>query len=206
MKENDLGFYRAWQSKTQAPMFLWVYYHHPMEPALIEGWKCFPHVMVHESARAMRLFIRDGVRGIFECGEQDQLEQYVIARVWDDPDADVEAMIDEFFRLYFGAAGEPLQRFYRRLEQIACDPANYPKPILRDNGIDWKRAAWETLGTAERMAELDALMAQASALATPPVERQRVALWRSALWDWMCQGREQKAAAKPGATKESSTR
>ena len=128
MKENDLQLYHGWQQKTRAPMFLWVYYHHPMEPALIEKWKCFPHVMVHQTARAMQTFIREGVRGIFECGEQDQLEQYVMARVWDDPDLDVDALIDEFFRLYFGAARDPMKRFYQRLEEIACDPANYPDP------------------------------------------------------------------------------
>ncbi len=101
MKENDLRFYRDWQAKSKAPMFLWVYYHHPMEPALINRWKCFPHVMVHQTAQAMRMFIRDGVRGIFECGEQDQLEQYVMAKVWDDPNVNVDELIDEFFRLYF---------------------------------------------------------------------------------------------------------
>ena len=63
--------------------------------------------MVHETAKAMQTFITDGVRGIFECGEQDQLEQYVMAKVWDDPSVDVDAVIGEFFRLYFGAAGEP---------------------------------------------------------------------------------------------------
>jgi hypothetical protein len=49
------------------------------EPSLIDRWKCFPHVMVHQTAEAMRLFLRDGVRGIFECGEQDQLEQQRVA-------------------------------------------------------------------------------------------------------------------------------
>ena len=196
MRENDLKFYREWREKTRAPMFLWVYYHHPMEPALIDKWKCFPHVMVHETAKAMQMFIRDGVRGIFECGEQDQLEQYVMAKVWDNPSVDVDALIDEFFRLYFGAAGEPMKRFYLRLEEIACDPANYPAPYYRRDGIDWKKVAWERLGTPERMEELGALIAQAAKLAGTGAEKQRVALWRSALWEWMCQGREQYLATQ----------
>ncbi len=185
MKENDMRFYKAWQEKTEAPMFLWVYYHHPMEPALIEKWKCFPHVMFHETARAMRMFIRDGVRGIFECGEQDQLEQYVMAKVWDDPEVDVDGLIDEFFHLYFGAAGEPMKRFYLRLEEIACDPTNYPPPYHRRDGINWRANAWERLGTAKRMAELGALIAQAEELAGTETEKQRVALWRRAIWEWM---------------------
>lgn len=196
MKENDLRFYRGWQEKSKAPVFLWVYYHHPMEPALIDKWKCFPHVMVHETARAMRMFIRDGVRGIFECGEQDQLEQYVMAKVWDDPEVDVDGLIDEFFHLYFGAAAEPMKRFYLRLEEIACDPTNYPSPYHRRDGINWKAVAWERLGTAERMAEFEALVSQAEERAGTETEKQRVALWRSAIWDWMSQGREQYLATE----------
>jgi hypothetical protein len=177
-------------------MFLWVYYHHPMEAGLIGHWKCFPNVMVHRTATEMRHFIRDGVRGIFECGEQDQLEQYIMAKVWDDPDLDVDGAIDEFFRLYFGPAAEPMKRFYLRLEQIACDPANYPAQVTRRDGIDWKTAAWQTLGTAERMDELGALMTQAENLAGSGPERERVALWRQALWDWMIQGRKEFLATK----------
>lgn len=196
MKENDLRFYRGWQEKSKAPMFLWVYYHHPMEPALIDKWKCFPHVTVHETVRAMRMFIRDGVRGIFECGEQDQLEQYVMAKVWDDPEVDVDGVIDEFFRLYFGAAAGPMKRFYLGLEEIVCDPTNYPSPYHRRDGINWKAVAWERLGTAERMEKLGALIAQAEGLAGTETEKQRVALWRGAIWEWMRQGRDQYLAAQ----------
>lgn len=183
MRENDMKFYQGWQSKAKAPKFLWVYYHHPMEMALIQGWKCFPNVMVHETAKSMRMFIRDGYRGIFQCGEQDQLEQYVIAKVWDSPDADVDGLIDEFFRLYFGAAAEPMKKFYLRLEHIATDPSNCRG--------DFKGAAWKNLGTAERMQELGDLIAEAEKLAGTETEKQRVSMWRKAIWDWMCQGREQ---------------
>jgi hypothetical protein len=191
MRENDLRLYGQWQEKSKAPMFLWVYYHHPMEPALIDRWKCFPNVMIHETAKSMRRFIRDGVRGIFECGEQDQLEQYVIAKVWDDPDLDLDALVDEFFSLYFGPAGGAMKKFYLRLEEIACDPGNYPPPYRRRDGINWKAVAWERLGTAERMGELGALLAQATQAGGTEAERQRLGLWRRAIWDWMVEGREQ---------------
>jgi hypothetical protein len=196
MRANDSQFYKGWREKTGAPMFLWVYYHHPMEPALIEKWKCFPHVMVHQTAKAMQRFIHDGVRGIFECGEQDQLEQYVMAKVWDDPALDVDALIDEFFKGCFGAAAEPMKRFYLRLEAIACDQSNYPPPYHRPDGIAWKKVAWERLGTAERMQELGALMTEAETRAGTEKEKRRVALWRSALWQWMVEGREQFLAAE----------
>lgn len=201
MRDNDLGFYRAWQQKAKAPMFLWVYYHHPMEPALIDRWKCFPHVMIHDTVRAMQMLIRDGVRGIFECGEQDQLEQYAMTKVWDNPDLDVDTLIDEFFRLYFGAAGEPMKAFYLRLEQIACDRSNYPSPYHRPDGINWRRAAWEKLGTQERVEELGQLIKRAETLAGTDAEKQRVKLWRNAIWEWIREGREAHVKAQAAAEK-----
>ena len=198
MKSNDFSFYEGWRSRTQAPMFLWVYYHHPMEPALIGRWKSFPHVMVHDTAHSMQKFLRDGVRGIFECGEQDQVEQYVMARVWRDPAVDVDAVIADFFQRYFGPAAEPMRRFYLGLEAIACDPANYPPPYLRASGIDWKKVAWEKLGTPERLKVLGALIHEAEAAAGSGPERKRVDLWRAALWDWMEAG--SKAATASAST------
>ena len=103
----------------------------------------------------------------------------------------VDELVDDFFRLYFGAAGQPMKEFYLRLENIACDPANYPAPYHRSNGIDWRKVAWERLGTAERMEQLGALMSQGERLAEANVEKQRVAQWRKAFWEWMRQGREQ---------------
>ena len=80
------------------------------------------------------------------CGEQDMLEGYVIAKLWDDPTQDVNALLDEFFRLYFGAAAKPMKKFYLALEKIATNPKNYPRPYYRRNGIDWRllrRPRWQ---------------------------------------------------------------
>ncbi len=200
MRENDMKLYKEWLGKARAPMFLWNYYHHPMEPALIDKWKCFPNVMVHRSAESMRMFIRDGIRGIFICGEQDMLEAYIIAKIWDDPRQDVDDLLHEFFVRYFGASAKPMEAFYRELERIATDPKNYPPPLYRKNGIDWKNVAWTHLGTAPRMAKLGALMDQAQRLAHTDIEKQRVALWREAFWTWMEEGRAQYLAGESGTT------
>lgn len=191
MYENDMALYYDWLKKAKAPVFLWNYYHHPMEAGLGGGFKCFPNIMVHETAKIMRKFIEDGIRGIFICGEQDMLEGYVIAKIWDDPTQDVDTILDEFFRLYFGNASEPMKKFYLQIEQIACNPENYPKPYYKPNGIDWKNVAWTTLGTEERMKALEGFILQAQSLAQTDAEKQRVQQWREALWDWMVKGREE---------------
>ncbi|MBM3289792.1 MAG: DUF4838 domain-containing protein [Candidatus Hydrogenedentes bacterium] len=200
MRENDMTLYREWLTTAKSPVYLWNYYHHPMEPSLIDKFKCFPNVMVHESARTARMFIRDGVRGVFVCGEQDMLESYAIAKIWDDPNQDVDAMLHEFFDLYFGAASRPMEKFYRTIESIACDPKNYPRPYYRKNGIDWKNVAWMTLGTAERMERLGKLMAEAEKRARSEMEKRRVALWRDAIWKWMVDGRTEHLAKMQSKT------
>jgi hypothetical protein len=167
-------------------MFLWNYYHHPMEPALIDKWKCFPNVMVHETGRAARMFIKDGVRGIFECGEQDQLEHYVMIKLWDDPGLDTDALLDEFFSLYFGNAARPMNQFYRLIESTACNQALYPPKLHKQD----KNIAWKNLGTAEVMKKLSMLMSEADTQANTETEKQRVALWRDSIWKWMLDGRE----------------
>jgi hypothetical protein len=81
-----------------------------------------------------------------------------------------------------------MKRFYLRLEEIACDPANYPAPYLRADGVNWRKVAWERLGTPERMDELGALIGKAEQAAGTELEKKRVALWKAALWDWMREG------------------
>jgi len=191
MRENDMAMYHAWLKQSKAPVFLWNYYHHPMEAGLIGGFKCFPNIMVHETARIMKQFIDDKIRGIFICGEQDMLEGYIIAKIWDDPTQNVDEILDEFFTFYFGNASEPMKKFYLQIEKIACNPENYPEPYYKKNGIDWKSVAWTSLGTEERMKELGEFISQAQESAQTEVEKQRVQQWKEALWLWMLHGREE---------------
>lgn len=200
VRDNDMKFYREWLAQSKAPVYLWNYYHHPMEPALIEKWKCFPNIMVHETARAARMFIQDGVRGIFECGEQDQLEHYVMLKIWDDPTADTDKLLDEFFALYFGGAAQPMNRFYRELESIACNQSLYPSGLHKQN----RRVAWKNLGTPDNMRKLAALMDQAQQAAATDTERQRVALWRNSIWQWMLDGRAEYEARTSPSSKPTS--
>ena len=91
-----------------------------------------------------------------------------------------------------------MKRFYLEIEQIATDPANYPAPYYRRDGVDWKAVAWECLGTEERMTRLGALMDQAQAAASTEQEKLRVGLWHDALWKWMQEGCAEHLAAPAG--------
>jgi len=43
--ENDALVYRSWVGHDSRPIHLWNYFHHPMEPAVIQKWNCFPCFM-----------------------------------------------------------------------------------------------------------------------------------------------------------------
>ncbi|MBE7503094.1 MAG: DUF4838 domain-containing protein [Verrucomicrobiales bacterium] len=183
---NELGHYSRWVTDGR-PVFLWNYYCFPEEPAVINRWHCFPGFSVHELAKLARRFARDGVQGTFFCGIGEQVDWYATLKLYDDASQDVEALLDEFFRLYFGAASRPMQAFYSLIEATYSNPAHWDQ-----NGghHQTEAVAWETLGTEAIMAQLAELIREAGELAGTPEEQQRVALWKTGVWDYMVQGRQ----------------
>lgn len=197
MERNDMAFYESWVSKEKdRPIYLWLYYCFPEEVAMNSGWNCFPGFFAHTLDRQFKRFAKDGVRGAFLNNLGDYLDTYLTFRYLDDPGQDVDRLIDEFHTLYYGAAAVPMKQLYLRIEEIFSDPANYPEDIRsgKRHSHQTEEMAWGCLGTAERMAELGALMAEARRLAGSDLEKQRVALFEKGIWDYMVEGRRKYVA------------
>jgi hypothetical protein len=154
---------------------------------VINKWHCFPGFAAHELAKLARRFARDGVQGTFFCGIGEQVDFYATAKLYDDATQDIDRLLGEFFRLYFGAAAQPMQAFYTLIEETYSDPAHWDQ-----NGghHQTEQVAWEKLGTESRMERLAVLIRQAEDLATTPEEKQRVSLWKTGVWEYMVQGRQ----------------
>ena len=200
MKENEIRFYRDWVTREKGrPLYVWLYYCLP-ELNLGPSYRCFPGFCSHTLGPAIKMFARDGVRGAFIEGASDQVDTYVTCKLLDDPSLDVDALLEEFFTRYYGQAAGPMKRLYLRMEEIYSDPANYPEEVRKDRTKDFfqtEEIAWKYLGTESRMAELAALMDEASRLAVGDVEKQRVGLFRKAVWNHMVEGRKQYVAKQP---------
>lgn len=182
---NELGHYSRWVTDGR-PVFLWNYYCFPEEPAVIRQWHCFPGFSAHELAKMAKRYARDGVLGTFFCGIGEQVDFYVTLKLYDDATQDVDLLLNEFFRLYFGSAAEPMQAFYTLIETTYSDPANWDQ----NGGHHQTEAiAWEQLGTATLMDRLQTLMDRAETLAVTPREQARVGLWKRGVWDYMLEGR-----------------
>jgi len=179
---NDVTFYRQWVAEKGRRIHLWNYFHHPMEPALIQKWKCFPCFMPDVISRWVKRYHRDGVRGVFLCGIGQQLDYYLYMQTAFNADTDSKKLVGEFFSRYFGAAGKPMKAFYDRISEIN-----------REEGVvgTTPEKSWGRLGTAERMKGLGALMDQAVKMANTELERRRVATWKEGVWDYMLEGRAQ---------------
>jgi hypothetical protein len=109
----------------------------------------------------------------------------------DDPTLDVDAILDEFFSRYYGAAADPMRRLYLRIEEIFSNSENYPAEV-REIDQHWHQdedLAWGTLGTEERLAELGEIMEKARQAARTELEKKRVALFDEAVWQYIVEGR-----------------
>jgi hypothetical protein len=177
--ENDMALYRLWVADKGRRIYLWNYFHHPMEPAVIGGWNCFPCFMPDVIAREVKRYHRDGIRGVFLCGIGQQLDYYLYMQTAFDVETDYRELVDEFFSRYFGAASEPMKRFYYRISDI-----NREEGILGTT----PELSWRRLGTDERMKALERDIEEAVKLAGTDLERKRVDTWKRGVWEYMKAG------------------
>ncbi|MBL7187309.1 MAG: hypothetical protein ISS70_13390 [Phycisphaerae bacterium] len=158
------------------------YFHHPMEPAMIGKWNCFPCFMPDVISREVRRYHKDGIRGVFLCGIGQQLDYYLYMQTAFDVNTDYREVVDEFFALYFGGASEPMKTFYYRISEI-----NRQQGLV---GTSLERS-WAKLGTPERMKELGAYIDEAVKLAKTDLEKKRVETWKMGVWEYMNAGYRQ---------------
>ena len=79
------------------------------------------HSYMH-CAEVMRRFHRYGVRGVYRCGFGELFGMegpayYVFNRLIDDPDADVDKVVQEYCDRAYGPAAQPMRRFHDYLDK-----------------------------------------------------------------------------------------
>jgi hypothetical protein len=193
IRANNEAFYDQWVADKGRRLYVWNYFHHPMERAILQEWKCFPCFMPDVISKWVKQYESDGVRGFYLCGVGEQLDYYLYMQTAFDTRTDDKRLIDEFFSRYFGSASEPMKRFYYRVSEI-----NREEGVLGST----PEASWDRLGTEARMKELGALMDRAVALARTDLERHRVETWKKGVWDYMVKGRGEYVKKKQARVKK----
>lgn len=195
--ENDWKCLDKWATQDKGrPLYPWLYYTFPVEcanngPKAL--WHVFPGFFAHTIAREFKRYRDSGVRGMYLCGFGQEVEAYVTFKLMQNVDQDVDVILDDYFKVCYGAAAEPMKRFYLTVEEAFGDPKNYPS-----NPSDWpgvsvghqnEQIAWGCLGTEDRMLKLAALMEAARQAAQTPMEKHRVAMFDLSTWSYMVEGR-----------------
>lgn len=189
--QHEMALLQRWadESQGQRPLYLWLYNTFPQESARNGRYRCFPGFFSHTLADQMQRFRELGVRGMFHCGFAQDIDAYLTFQMMNDPDQDVDDLIADYCRGLYGNAARPMQRLYEALEDTYSDGSL--RPTQRVSGPELN---WGCLGTAERMARFERLLAQARAAADTARSGANVALFEKAIWSYMKAGREQYVA------------
>ena len=109
----DLQDDKRWLEITNGNMYRYDYYSF--------GW-LVPRYYPHRLAEDIRRMRDIGVKGIFAEDTPPWPaigpSFYVVAKLWWDPDLDVDELIDEFHTTLFGPAAEPMARYWDRHEKL----------------------------------------------------------------------------------------
>jgi hypothetical protein len=132
-----------------------------------------PHPNLRVLAPNLRFFIKNHAIGLFEQGDAGsgtgdfvRLRAWLLAHLMWDPSRDENALIDEFLRGYYGAAGPLLRQYLDLLHDQAEAAGVYLRCYMQDTG------SWLTPEALERAT---AVYAQATAaVAGDPVLSERV--------------------------------
>ncbi len=197
------GEYKKWIDKeaNRRPLTLWTYLFGPQHDAMHFGkYKPFPGLYPWKTADQFKEFAADGIRGWFTevYLAYNILEAYVAARICYDPAVDTDALIDDYFRRYYGAAGAAIKAFYREIEQAFWNPDNCPPEWLANpdefvGPVGKKHPFWGTglhspelnwkLGTDARMAKLGGLIETAKQQVATPSEKIRLQRLLDSIWE-----------------------
>lgn len=139
--------------------------------------------------------------------QYNNLEAYIAAKICFDPSLDPNQIIDEYFKNYYGAAGETMKKFYREIEQAYWDYNNYPQNWFRSDKVmgprGKKNPTWGTglhspsvnwgIGTVERVEKLDGMIKKAKTLVKTPAEKARLRMLIDGIWAQAVKGRKEYA-------------
>ena len=174
---------------------VWLYYCFPSQLGMHGRFNVFPGFFADHLEGQFKKLYEAGVTGfVYEPSYQgddrrnmlmDQLEHYITTKLAFDKNYDAKAGIDEFFKLYYGKAGDVMKTIYREMEAAYSDPANYPKNVTGREELSWKY-----IGTPARMKRYGELFTQAEKIAAAQggVYFKRFEIFKKGIWEKMLAG------------------
>jgi len=187
---HEIKLLKEWGEKCKKdnrPLELWLYYTFPKEIADKRNFHCFPGFFAHKIKEQFDLFKKLNIKGMFHCGYGQEVEAYVTFKLMDNPDLDIDKLLDEYFKCLYGNASEEMKKLYLFIEKIYTDKKNYPP----QTGHQTSEIAWGRLGTPEKMEKMKSLLEEAKRKAKTETEKQNIKLFEDAIWSYMVAGYNQ---------------
>ena len=156
----------AWRRVTQFQV-VYEYFNHNFEVPRMptpQNWLVGPRIKYY---RDIGMISYHGRHVAYTPG--NVLNTYIAGKMLWDADQDADALLEEFFVLYFQEAADEMREFYRAYNQVGRGPEIHRMFVLNEQ--------W----TPEVFAELKPLLAAARAAAKQPVVQRRV----ERQWTWL---------------------
>jgi len=178
---------KAWAAKTGGKVWLWTY------PDKIFERQCpgIPQMSPHAWGNYFKRLDKWIIGGFAES-ESDRwiynyLNYYVYSRVCWDVTVDLDALLDEHYRLMFGSAAAQMKAFFESLEKKWVDEM-MAKTTLGPKGpvsiIPGYYETWAKIYSPAVLAEYARLLDAAAAAVRPgSLEARRIAMFRSEMLD-----------------------
>lgn len=181
-----------WHAKYPHNSFgMWLYNGFPHESGTWFNYLPFPGFFGDLCAEEMKYLKANNVTDtVFCCGQKDDFESYLVARLLWNPDEGYANLKDRFFRS-FGPAEKPIRRFYDLVETRYVTNAVSRVHMTRED-------AWGVLGTKDFLDELSVCLdaADRAVAGSSEFHRRRVANWRYAYYDYMLEARRRREPMK----------
>jgi len=141
------GVIEDWAGRVRR-WYVWEYFSHIQSQSPAAR---FPLIFIHAIRRDLRRLHELGCRGVFNEYESylrdcalGHLNVYVHLQLLNDVEYDVDRALNEYCKLFYGPASEPMQRFFALMIERGGDSANYapvrdgaPKPSQQVSS--WER-------------------------------------------------------------------
>ncbi|MCC6581712.1 MAG: DUF4838 domain-containing protein [Phycisphaeraceae bacterium] len=193
VERQEMAIYRDWIAREKGRrIYMYLYSEFPEAVGMWLGYTSFPGLNARAIAEQLKMFHRDGIRGLMGEGLTTQLNEIIYNQLAFDVEQDPQRIIDEFFTLYYGAAAEQMGKLWNEIEDTYRNPANYPPEIqTKDEGTALtEEISWKWLGTQDRMDRWAGNLAQAKMAAKTDTEQARVTLFEQGLWQIMVTARQ----------------
>lgn len=118
---SDVELLKKWTGQFRNKISIWTYPGKHMSKAELKG---IPAMMHRETGKYLQ-YVRDYIYGCFLESETDYeifhyLNYYTFAKVAWNLDTDLDQLLEEHYKLMFGAGSKEMKRFFDELEDLWC--------------------------------------------------------------------------------------